>query len=224
MFRNMSSEEQPQLDITDPKAMRALAHPVRLALLDLFKVNQTLTATQAGELLGESPANAAFHLRTLGRYGFVEETGGGRGRERPWRAVSHQMNLTWEQADPQAAVAAQVLHRSWSERVLERAQRGLDMSRPMPKGWEEARQAMQDLTHLTAAELTTLGEEILALMNRYGGREDPATRPEGAEPVELLFFGYPLTGLVTIEADVPDREPGADPDAEPDGQSTRDIS
>src|SRR5579863_9821171 len=74
VFRNMSSEESPRpehpddtwdepLKLTDPKAMRALAHPVRMALLDLLGVAGTLTATQASEILGESPANCAFHLR-----------------------------------------------------------------------------------------------------------------------------------------------------------------
>src|SRR5580692_9859211 len=96
VFRNVSSEptnqsarpsvndEQEPMRITDPTVMRALAHPVRMALIELFGVHDTLTATQASEALGESPANCAFHLRTLAKYGFVEEAGGGRGRERPW--------------------------------------------------------------------------------------------------------------------------------------------
>ena len=50
---------------TDARAMRALAHPVRVALLEALVHTGTLTATQASELLGESPANCAFHLRTL---------------------------------------------------------------------------------------------------------------------------------------------------------------
>ena len=53
--------------------MRALAHPVRVALLELLGRDGPMTATQAGEALGESPANASFHLRTLAKYGFVEE-------------------------------------------------------------------------------------------------------------------------------------------------------
>jgi predicted transcriptional regulator len=81
-------EERGQLNLTDPKAIRALAHPVRWALLDALDQAGTLTATQASEMLGESPANCAFHLRTLAKYGYVEEAGGGRGRERPWRPSS----------------------------------------------------------------------------------------------------------------------------------------
>ena len=78
------SFERPR-ELTDPKAMRALAHPVRLALLEAFADTDTLTATEAGERVGESPANASFHLRQLAKYGFVEEADGGTGRRRPWK-------------------------------------------------------------------------------------------------------------------------------------------
>ena len=71
----MSSEQGPNevkpVKLTDAKGMRAMAHPVRMALLELFSVRETLTATQASDVLGESPANCAFHLRTLAKYGFV---------------------------------------------------------------------------------------------------------------------------------------------------------
>ena len=81
------------LSITDPTIIRALAHPVRMGLIELFGVRETLTATQASEALGESPANCAFHLRTLAKYGFVEEAGGGRGRERPWKASTKSIRI-----------------------------------------------------------------------------------------------------------------------------------
>ncbi len=63
------SPDTPRL--SDPKAMRALAHPVRMGLLEILAVTETVTATQASEVLGESPANCAFHLRPLAKYGFV---------------------------------------------------------------------------------------------------------------------------------------------------------
>ena len=96
---------EAQRSLTDPKAMRAIAHPVRLALLELFEVMPTLTATQASEALGESPANCAFHLRTLAKYGFIREAGGGKGRERPWTAAQRSINVSTNgQADRQAGV------------------------------------------------------------------------------------------------------------------------
>src|SRR6187551_3224430 len=86
----MAFDRMPE--VTDPKAMRALAHPVRIALLEALTVHGQLTATEAGEIVGESPANASFHLRQLAKYGYVEEAEGGTGRRRPWQmtSVSHR--------------------------------------------------------------------------------------------------------------------------------------
>ena len=69
--------------LTDPRAMRAVAHPVRIALLEVLGTEGPLTATQAGEHIGESPTTCSFHLRQLAKYGFIEEVegvAGGAGR------------------------------------------------------------------------------------------------------------------------------------------------
>ena len=91
---------------------------MRWALLEALSQAGTLTATQASEMLGESPANCAFHLRTLAKYGFVEEAGGGRGRERPWRQTYDGMTWRTRQADPQASLAAEALDQVWMDRLL----------------------------------------------------------------------------------------------------------
>src|SRR5580693_6003201 len=108
---------------TDPQAIRALAHPVRMRLIQLLAHTGTLTATQASEALGESPANCAFHLRTLAKYGFIEEAGGGRGRERPWKASSKSQRIHLHSSDldsEQARVAAGALEQVWHDRLLAR--------------------------------------------------------------------------------------------------------
>jgi DNA-binding transcriptional ArsR family regulator len=179
-------------DLTDPKAMRALAHPVRMALLELLRTHQTLTATQASELLGETPANCAFHLRTLGKYGLVREAGGGRGRERPWQAGTTRIHLSSEQADPQAAIAAQALGEMWRNRWFERARQGL--AAPLPVGWDGARQSSQSRCYLTPAELKEIGDVIVEIITRHNDRIDPALRPGGALPVDMMFFAFPVEG------------------------------
>ena len=184
--------------LTDPKAMRAMAHPVRMALLELLGAAGTLTATQASEALGESPANCAFHLRTLAKYGFVEEAGGGRGRERPWRRVPMRINITSSQDDPQAVSAAEMVSRAWVGRWMDRARHALDRGRDWPEGWADAVQTSRSQLFLTPAELAQIGEEFIALLDRYVERDDPAKRPAGALPAELLFFGYPLTDLIHL--------------------------
>ena len=121
--------------LTDARAMRALAHPVRIALLEALVHAGTLTATQASELVGESPANCAFHLRTLAKYGYVVEAGGGRGRERPWRRAHTELHITSEQEDPGAALAAEELGQFWLDTTLERARSMLSGRRVWPEEW-----------------------------------------------------------------------------------------
>jgi hypothetical protein len=188
--------ELERIRLTDPKVMRALAHPLRMALLELLSMNQTLTATQASDLLGESPANCAFHLRTLAKYGFAQEAGGGRGRERPWRRVHKTISVPSKQDDPEATVVAESLSRAWQERWFERARRALSESHALSPEWRDASQGSQSTCYLTAREMTEIGEQVDALIKPYCDRRDPASRPEGALPAQLLFISYPLTGML----------------------------
>ena len=193
----MSSEDDQlnDFDVTDPKAMRALAHPVRMSLLELLRDRQTLTATQAAEQLGETPANCAFHLRTLAKYGFVQEAGGGRGRERPWRNATRRIKIGSAQPDPQAAIAAQALGEMWRERWFERAREAF--AAPLPLDWERARTFTIGQCYLTPEELKRAGDEVVEVLARYLNRaDDPDQRPEGASPVELSFSGYPMPGEI----------------------------
>src|SRR4051794_34065627 len=71
--------------LSDPRELQALAHPVRLGIMELLTVAGPLTATELADRLDETPANCSWHLRKLAEHAFVEEAGGGIGRQRPWR-------------------------------------------------------------------------------------------------------------------------------------------
>ncbi|MEV6970515.1 winged helix-turn-helix domain-containing protein [Hamadaea sp. NPDC051192] len=74
------------MHVTDPQAIRALAHPLRLDLLGLLGTISPATAAQCGRILGVPQANCSFHLRQLAKYGYVEDAGPGEDRrERQWR-------------------------------------------------------------------------------------------------------------------------------------------
>src|ERR1700729_1277013 len=96
-------------EITDAQTMRALSHPVRIALIEALTVYGAMTATQVGERIGESSTTCSFHLRQLAKYGFVEEAGGGKGRARPWRMTSIGFSLAGAHDDPETEVAASAL-------------------------------------------------------------------------------------------------------------------
>jgi hypothetical protein len=193
----MSSETDHSL--SDPKAMRALAHPVRMALLELLGVAGTVTATQASEVLGESPANCAFHLRTLAKYGFVVEAGGGRGRERPWTAAQRSLTISaTDQKDPQAALAADALSHVWLDRWMDRARRAYGATDPAPD-WERAKQWSRSARFLTPQEAEQVTLEVRQILDRYQDRDrDPSLRPATALPVECAYFTFPITEFAGI--------------------------
>lgn len=182
-----------------------MAHPVRMALLDLLKLHGTLTATQASEALGESPANCAFHLRTLAKYGFAEEAGGGKGRERPWRSARSSFTLeSHDLEDPRAKAAADALSQALEDRWLERARRGIAAAEALPDEWRGRAHSSRTLSFLTSDELRQLTGEVLEVIDRFRDKHPSAEdRPAGALPVELLFFGFPI-------ADFGDFEGGSD--------------
>jgi DNA-binding transcriptional ArsR family regulator len=175
--------------------MRAMAHPVRLALMEALNDAGTLTATEAAERVGESPSNCSFHLRQLAKYGFVEEAEGGKGRRRPWRTVHTGMRFTDVQADPEAALAAGTLARVVQERWLERARVGLDQRQYVPEEWRKVTGSDQMTLYVTPDEMKAINDEILEILFRYRDRiGDHAKRPDGSRQVEHVGFYYLVDG------------------------------
>jgi predicted ArsR family transcriptional regulator len=174
--------------------MRAVAHPLRIALLEALMREGPLTATQAAELLGDSPGNMSWHLQTLAKYGFVEEAGGGRGRSRPWQLVSHAHNFDTSAVDAESSTAGDALESAFQERSYQRLREWWSSRRSYPLKWRRAAFSNDALTYLTAEEMRQLGEETAQLLLRYRDRtRDKAKRPKDALPVHLVAFGHPLT-------------------------------
>ena len=180
------------IELTDPRAMRAYAHPVRMALIGLLRTRGPLTATQAAEQLGESSGTCSFHLRQLAKYGFCEEAGGGRGREKPWRATAMFTTWNFTPGDSELSAAERHLDASVLERYRTRIGQWLETRADEPPEWQRAT-GFGDLSlPLTAAELEQLRDDVQALLRPYLGRvtgEDEA--PEGARRVELIQFAFP---------------------------------
>lgn len=174
--------------------MRALTHPVRLALMEtLGHAGRPMTATEAGGLIGESPTTCSFHLRQLAKYGFVEEAGSGPGRRRPWRLTTMGVRFADVQDDPEAAIAAATLGRAMRERWLDRAQASLEERDALPPEWRDATGDLQYVMHVTPSELRAILDDVMAILTRYHDRaQDPGTRPAGARPIEALALFYPV--------------------------------
>jgi len=179
--------------LTDPRALRAMAHPTRLELIGLLRRGGPLTATQAAEQIGESPASCSFHLRQLAKYGLVEEAGGGRGRERPWRAtaISTEWPVFGESEETRAA--GEMLSRVVVERYFESAIEWLERQPSEPPEWAEAALFGDALVYMTVEELRQVEGQIRKLFEPYLQRlEEPAPRAEGSRTVSVIALAFPL--------------------------------
>ena len=196
--------------LTDSRTLRALTHPVRIALIEALLLHGAMTATEVGEQIGESPTTCSFHLRQLEKYGFVEEAGGGKGRSRPWQLTSTGMQFRSAHADPETEMAAVALVRMLRDRQFARYRTWLETSQNFPREWRDAAGSSESIIYLTPTELEELSEEVLALvLPRFRERlTDPARRPPDAVPVEILMMSYPIS--LPPPGDVPPDEAGGD--------------
>lgn len=173
--------------VSDPQALRALAHPLRLQLLEYLQEVGTATATQAAEYTGESAASCSFHLRQLAKYGFIERAEG-QGREKPWRAVVKGMVSTLDKETPGADDAVIALAKVHVGRQFNWALENLAALRANPElyHWLERSLVSTQTTWLTPDELSAYNEELIALAEKYSGRELPDQRPADAQRVKIV--------------------------------------
>jgi DNA-binding transcriptional ArsR family regulator len=181
--------------ISDARTLKALAHPVRVALLEALVLGGPMTATQIGEQIGESPTTCSFHLRQLAKYGFVEEAGGGKGRARPWRITSIGFSIAVPDDQPEAELAGAAVARLFRDRQFDKYRTWLETQASYPARWRRASFDSQYLFYLTPEELEQLGEELHAgLYARMHERlADPSKRPPGSLPVEMMLLTFPLS-------------------------------
>ncbi|BCJ40203.1 transcriptional regulator [Actinoplanes ianthinogenes] len=174
--------------ITDPRALRALAHPARVRLLELLTLDGPATGRQLADRIGESTASVSYHVAQLVKWGLVEPaTELARGRERPWRATSR--GITWPATgSPEFVAAARALRDQMVARRIEELddyRRAEDTLDPV---WREAAWFGEDGGYLTPAEVAEATTRIKAVIADYTG----SRRPRTADARLVRFFAYAL--------------------------------
>jgi hypothetical protein len=184
------------VELTDPKMMRALAHPARIAIWTHLGMRGSATATECAEIAGLSPSACSYHLRTLAKYGFAEEdpASAADGRERPWRARMLAFSLNDVVGQPAATrVASRLLVESIRADAEENRARYLTRQSEYPADWQAASGETFSAACVTPDELERLREQVLEVMAPYI-RLDPESRPAGSRPVRIMLDMFPWFG------------------------------
>lgn len=181
------------VELTDPRAMRALAHPARIAILQHLITEGPATATECAEVAGISPSACSYHLRALAGHGFVEEdlASAADGRHRPWRARFLGMHINDRPGQPVAVQAAgRLVKESLRARIEEVREQYLEREDEYSPEWLAASGLSADVVHVTPEELDTIWQALQELLSGYR-RLNRAERPPGVKRVHVLLEFLP---------------------------------
>jgi DNA-binding transcriptional ArsR family regulator len=179
--------------ISDPRVMRALAHPARIEIVDyLNSTGEAVTATECAAMVDLSPSATSYHLRELAKFGLVEQAPSrGDGRERVWRSTSAHVQIASVDEEPETLAAQRALVNLYLDRDARRLEEWLDRGRDEPVEWQEASAIMGNTLLMTAEELRALTEKVRDLVEPYQMRTRRASPPEGAREVRVNYLAFP---------------------------------
>jgi DNA-binding transcriptional ArsR family regulator len=196
------------LEITDPQMLRALAHPVRLAILDHLRREGPATATEMAPTVGATPTVTSWHLRHLQRFGLVRDAAPGTDRrQRRWETAVRGFRFETAAEDGEERAAAIALARQMFLAYAELPQRWITEVEPdLEPEWRGLGGLSNTRITVSAAELAAILQGVEEILAPYATR-DAADRPADARGVRLLRYTLPEP---SGEDDANDHENGPD--------------
>jgi DNA-binding transcriptional ArsR family regulator len=180
------------IEVRDPRAMRALANPLRLKLLGLLRRDGPHSVGELSTLADAAPGSVSYHLTTLQEFGFVEEAPelARDGRERWWRAAHTHTHYQPSELlkDPEAAAAGRVMRQVFLQGHLAEQLAYLDTEPALSGEWVRGATMGDTIAYLTPDELRELSDAVNALAEKWELSRDPS-RP-GAEPVRFIYSTF----------------------------------
>ncbi|MBE1590993.1 ArsR/SmtB family transcription factor [Nonomuraea angiospora] len=195
--------------LSDPRAMRALAHPARLMILNRLGLEGSATATEVAEIAGITPSAASYHLRMLAKYGFVEDAPPrGDGRERLWKSVNKPISVGVKPGDhPDVRDAKVRLMLAFRREAHEEADRALAAVEGEPDEWRDVTRFNRMRVRVDPEEMAQLNESIEKLIEPYLiANRDEKGAPSGVRVAEVQLNLFPVAkrptpGLPTEDHD-----------------------
>ncbi|MCU1531814.1 MAG: ArsR family transcriptional regulator [Arthrobacter sp.] len=183
------------MEITDPKAIRALAHAARLEVIsELYSTQVSRTATELAAQTGLTPSAMSYHLRALRKWGIVVPAATtGDARERRWKAAGTDfaINSGGGAASPEFAVLD--LELDAFRRRVNAYRKSRDERRQNGEPADAAASSVvlaSNLLYLTPGQRTELTGKLFDLLKEYE-LEDPAQVPEAAQRMATMWSMIP---------------------------------
>ena len=175
---DVSRSEAATVQVDDPRVIRALAHPARVALLARLNAEGPGTATECAAVTGLSPSATSYHLRALAECGLIEEVEHSDGRKHLWRSLTANMVIKSEAGNAEVRAAGKHLLREVMAEADRRIEDWLDHAQAEPQEWQDALTFVNAHLSVTPSELRKLLEQIRGVLAPY----HPSRREEEEAP------------------------------------------
>jgi DNA-binding transcriptional ArsR family regulator len=175
----------------DPRRIRALAHPARMAIIDALATGEELTATECAELTGLSPSATAYHLKFLERYDLAEPAPVRKdGRERPWRAPGRRTQVELDTSTPAGAAATAAVGLAFLDSSRAVAEEFIAGGSEESEEWRDVASLSNTDLWLTVEESEQVTEALAATLDPYR-RRALSDRPDRSRRVRVMNLVSP---------------------------------
>jgi len=184
--------------VPNTAALKALAHPVRVRMLGILRLEGPSTSTQLAARLKLNTGATSYHLRQLALHGFIDDAHDlGNGRERWWQA-RHETTVVpadWDNGEGlEASMAFSQAALTWQVAQMQRA---LETYTSTPKAWRQASAASDFTMALTPEQAKALSDRLHAILwEAMASAPKLGTElPEGVRPFTIALHAFLLQDL-----------------------------
>lgn len=193
----MSVTDERALEVDAP-ALKALAHPLRLRILQLLTLHKKVSVTSLADELGESTGATSYHLRQLARHGFVEETEDETADDEPrpagrrrqlWRMAVDRVHLTGFEflANEATREAAGFVLREIQADRNRRMANWYATASQWSEGWQRASSDADMFIELNQKQTRELADELAEVTKKYR-----LMKPgRGARMIDVQYAVFP---------------------------------
>jgi DNA-binding transcriptional ArsR family regulator len=165
--------------VSDPRLLRAIAHPVRTRVLGEVYAAGHLRAADVAVRLGIPANQASFHLRQLAKYGLVEPAPdlARDGRDRVWKPAQEGV-LSFNADDLEKGPGGKAAVTVWRRQAVASAKEAVERAYARHNRRDAEVMISDDWIRLTRPEAKEFAEELMAFQERWAQRtrEEPARK------------------------------------------------
>lgn len=175
----------------DARSLRALAHPLRIRILSVLRLDGPTTATRLAARLEQDSGNVSWHLRQLADHGFIaEDAERGTRRERWWYAVHRSTELDEGDfaADPDSREAMTVYLHQVLDQYFERA--SAFVAEDWDPRWRRAAGFSDWRIDMSADQLSDLSAKLQAVVEQHA-RDVEWDRASTTADVHIQLQAFP---------------------------------